>query len=43
MALLNEGELVYDGAPETLVEKTKGFVWQAMVSQDQNTRICQTR
>ena len=35
MALLNEGELVYDGAPETLVENTKGFVWQAMVSQDQ--------
>jgi len=35
MALLNEGELVYDGPPENLVENTKGYVWQAMVSQDQ--------
>ncbi len=35
MALLNEGKLVYNGAPETLVDNTKGFVWQAVVSQDQ--------
>ncbi len=35
MALLNEGELVYNGAPELLVEQTKGFVWHALVSQDQ--------
>ena len=35
MALLNEGGLVYNGPPDTLVENTKGFVWQANVSQDQ--------
>jgi len=35
MALLNEGELVYNGAPDVLVRETKGFVWQAWVSQDQ--------
>jgi len=35
MALLNEGELVYNGAPDVLVKDTKGFVWQAWVSQDQ--------
>ena len=35
MALLNDGELVYDGAPDVLVKNTKGFVWQAKVSEDQ--------
>jgi len=35
MALLNEGELVYDGAPDVLVENTKGYVWHAKVDQDQ--------
>ena len=35
MALLNEGELVYDGAPDKLVNYAKGFVWQAKVSQEQ--------
>jgi ABC-type multidrug transport system ATPase subunit len=35
MALLNEGKLVYDGAPDLLVEKTRGYVWQANLSQDQ--------
>jgi ABC-type multidrug transport system ATPase subunit len=34
MALLNEGELVYYGAPERLVRDTKGYVWQARVSED---------
>ncbi len=35
MALLNEGELVYDGSPDRLIAGTKGFVWQAQVSQEQ--------
>ena len=35
MALLNEGELVYDGAPDMLVSQAKGFVWQTKVSQEQ--------
>jgi ABC-type multidrug transport system ATPase subunit len=35
MALLNEGELVYHGTPDLLVEKTRGHVWQAEVSQEQ--------
>lgn len=35
MALLNEGELIYQGTPDSLVEHTKGFVWQAEVSQEQ--------
>jgi hypothetical protein len=35
MALLNEGELVYNGAPDQLVEYTKGFVWHAWVTQEQ--------
>ena len=35
MALLNEGELVYNGAPDKLVEYTKGFVWHAKVTQEQ--------
>lgn len=39
MALLNEGELVYDGAPELLVNQTKGFVWQASLSQEQYDQV----
>lgn len=35
MALLNEGELVYNGAPDRLVSDTKGYVWQTRVSEDQ--------
>jgi ABC-2 type transport system ATP-binding protein len=35
MALLNEGELVYNGAPDVLVANTKGYVWYAHVDQDQ--------
>lgn len=35
MALLNEGELVYNGAPDVLISNTKGFVWHAKVDQDQ--------
>ena len=35
MALLNEGELVFNGAPDRLVSDTKGYVWQARVSEDQ--------
>ena len=33
MALLNEGELIYNGTPDHLVEQTKGKVWRAEVSQ----------
>ncbi|MFC2116315.1 ABC transporter ATP-binding protein [Bacteroidota bacterium] len=39
MALLNEGELVYDGAPDQLVTNTKGYVWQARVSQEQYNKL----
>ena len=39
MALLNDGELVYDGAPDKLVAGAKGFVWQATVSEDQYERM----
>ena len=39
MALLNEGELVFDGAPDLLVSNTKGYVWQAKVSQDQYEQL----
>ncbi|HDR67508.1 MAG TPA: ABC transporter ATP-binding protein [Bacteroidaceae bacterium] len=35
MALLNEGELIYNGTPDTLVENTKGYVWIAEVDEDQ--------
>jgi hypothetical protein len=35
MALLNEGELIYNGPPEKLVENTKGYVWRASVSDEQ--------
>ena len=39
MALLNEGELVYDGPPDQLVSHAKGFVWQAQVSQEQYNNL----
>ncbi len=39
MALLNEGELVYRGTPDHLVEKTKGFVWSAEVTQSQYDKL----
>jgi ABC-2 type transport system ATP-binding protein len=39
MALLNEGELVYDGPPDQLVSHAKGFVWQAHVSQEQYDKL----
>jgi ABC-2 type transport system ATP-binding protein len=35
MALLDEGELVYNGSPDRLVANAKGFVWQAVVSEEQ--------
>lgn len=34
MALLNHGELIYQGTPDTLIENTKGYVWRAEVSQE---------
>jgi ABC-2 type transport system ATP-binding protein len=34
MALLNEGKLIYHGTPDHLVEKAKGFVWRAEISQE---------
>lgn len=39
MALLNEGELVYRGTPDQLVEHTKGFVWAAEVTQKEYDRL----
>ena len=39
MALLNEGELVYNGAPDQLVEYTKGFVWHAKVTQERYDQL----
>ncbi len=39
MALLNEGELVYDGAPDLLVTNTKGYVWKAKVSQEKYNQM----
>lgn len=35
MALLNEGNLVYNGSPDELVKKTKGYVWNAHISEEQ--------
>ncbi|HEX3007010.1 MAG TPA: ABC transporter ATP-binding protein [Bacteroidales bacterium] len=32
LALLNNGRLMYKGAPESLVEKAKGHVWQVQTS-----------
>jgi ABC-type multidrug transport system ATPase subunit len=39
MALLNEGELVYDGPPDQLIDRTKGYVWQASVNQEQYDQL----
>jgi ABC-2 type transport system ATP-binding protein len=39
MALLNEGRLVYRGTPDQLVEGTRGFVWSALVTQEQYDRL----
>lgn len=35
MALLNEGELIYEGTPDQLIDRAKGFVWRAEVSPEQ--------
>lgn len=42
MALLNEGQLVYNGTPDLLIENTKGHVWQAEVTQEQYDEIKDT-
>ncbi|MEZ5071752.1 MAG: ABC transporter ATP-binding protein [Bacteroidales bacterium] len=34
MALLHEGELIYEGTPDRLVEQAVGHVWHAEVSQE---------
>ena len=39
MALLNEGSLVYQGTPDQLVERSKGFVWRAEVSQTEYEQL----
>jgi ABC-type multidrug transport system ATPase subunit len=39
MALLNEGQLVYQGTPDNLVERTRGFVWSAQVTQEEYDRL----
>jgi ABC-2 type transport system ATP-binding protein len=39
MALLNEGELIYNGTPDHLVDMTKGFVWRAEVSQEEYNKL----
>ena len=39
MALLNEGALVYEGTPDQLVDKAKGHVWRAEVSQDEYGKL----
>lgn len=39
MALLNEGKLVYNGAPDLLVANTKGYVWKAKVSQEKYNQM----
>jgi ABC-type multidrug transport system ATPase subunit len=39
VALLNEGKLVYRGTPDELVERTRGFVWSAQVSQEQYDQL----
>ncbi|MFB6341079.1 ABC transporter ATP-binding protein [Saccharicrinis sp. FJH2] len=35
MALLNKGELAFNGAPEDLIEMTKGHVWQIEATQEE--------
>jgi ABC-2 type transport system ATP-binding protein len=39
MALLHEGELVYDAAPDNLIQSAKGFVWHANVSVEQYNNL----
>lgn len=39
MALLNEGELIYNGTPDHLVDMTKGYVWRAEVSQEEYNQL----
>lgn len=39
MALLNEGKLVYRGTPDELVERTRGCVWSATVTQEEYNRL----
>lgn len=39
MALLNEGKLVYRGTPDELVERTRGCVWSAGVTQEQYDQL----
>jgi ABC-type multidrug transport system ATPase subunit len=35
MALLNEGSLIFQGTPDQLVDKSKGYVWRAEISQEE--------
>ena len=35
MALLNQGELAFNGSPEDLIEMTKGHVWQLEATQEE--------
>lgn len=35
MALLNQGELAFNGSPEALIEMTKGHVWQLEATQEE--------
>jgi ABC-2 type transport system ATP-binding protein len=42
MALLDLGKLVFNGAPDELVEEAKGYVWQASVTQEQYDRLKDT-
>ncbi len=39
MALLNEGKLVYRGTPDELVDRTRGAVWSAEVTQEQYDQL----
>ena len=39
MALLNRGEVVYNGSPEELVNMSKGKVWKVSVTQEQFTKM----
>ena len=42
MALLNEGEVIYYGTPDLLIENTKGLVWRTRVNQQQYDRLKDT-
>ncbi len=39
MALLNKGEVVFNGSPEDLVNMSKGKVWHVSVTQEQFTKM----